>query len=75
MNDKRTNIKRILEVAQGITPKTAKYRLFQFVDGKPQIVEEHKIPFADNDLNICIVTTREESEYIDRLNKENECDE
>lgn len=75
MGNKRTNIKRILEVAQGITPKTAMCRVYHFVDGKPQIMQENKMPFADNDLNICIVTTREEREYLESLNNENECDE
>ena len=69
------NIKRILEVAQGIPPKTAMYRVFHFVDGKPQIMQEHKVPHATQDMEIYVVTTREEREYVESLNNENECDE
>lgn len=75
MGNKLMNIKRILEVAQGIKPTMAMYRLFYFVDGKMKIKEERKLPYAKNDLNICIVTTREEREYVDRLNNGNENDE
>ena len=70
MNNKLTNIKTILDFAKGVKPQISCSRVFQFVKGKITMTDKKVTPFADEDLNIFVVTTKEEKETIDNLTDE-----
>lgn len=70
MSNKQTNIRTILDFAKGVKLKTTCSRVFQFVNGKLKMTNKTFTPHGAEDLNIFVVTTKEEKEIIDNLTEE-----
>lgn len=70
MSNKHTNIRTILDFAKGVKPQTTCSRVFQFVNGKITMTDKKVTPFGEEDLNLFVVTTKEEKETIDNLTDE-----
>lgn len=72
MNNKLSNIRTILDFAKGVKPKTTCSRVFQFVNGKLKMTNKTFSPHGAEDLNIFVVTTKEEKKIIDNLTDDEE---
>lgn len=67
---KGEDIKIILQVAKGEKPQKTCSRVFQFINGKLKMINKSFIKNGEEDLNIFVVTTKEEKEIIDNLTEE-----